>query len=125
MVPLESLEAEVAQLEARLQAGELFAVFGVPPAADVATVRKAFFGMCRRLHPDRHFRRDLGPLRARLEQLFKNLLRAHETLTTPARRQAYLDANPHLTRPPPPPRARGQRVMLTREELEAAKKAGR
>ena len=91
-----ALEAEVLALEAKLETVDLFTLLGVPPGADEAVVKATFYKLSRRLHPDRHFRKDLGPLKPKLLKVFRALSAAHQTLTNPKAREAYLAANPNL-----------------------------
>jgi len=111
----EALQREIADLEARIPTQNVFLLLGVPIDADRATVKKSFHALCLRLHPDRFFRKNLGPFRPRLERVFQALQSAHQTLSDPARRDAYLAAHPELR--PPPPRKRGERLMLNRADL--------
>jgi hypothetical protein len=92
----DELEKEVAGLEAKLDKVDHFTLLGVPPGADPNVVKSAFYKLSRRLHPDRHFREDLGALKPRLMKVFRALSVAHQTLTQPEAREAYLTANPHL-----------------------------
>jgi DnaJ-class molecular chaperone len=91
-----ALEAEVLALEAKLDKVDLFALLGLPPGADEAQVKSTFYKLSRRYHPDRHFRENLGPLKPKLLKVFRALSQAHQTLTNPELREAYLTANPHL-----------------------------
>jgi curved DNA-binding protein CbpA len=95
----EALKAELLDLEAKLETGDAFALIGVPPDSDAATVKSAFYALSRRLHPDHFFRKELGSFRPRLEKVFRALSKAHQTLTDPTRREEYLDAHPQLRKP--------------------------
>lgn len=55
-------------------------------------VRKAFFGLVKRFHPDR-FRQEYlsADLRQKINELFQKINEAHETLADPVRRRHYLD----------------------------------
>lgn len=97
-----TLEKDVLELEAKLDTADFFALLGVEKNADAVAVKRAFYKLSRRFHPDRHFREPLGPLKPRLLKVFRALSKAHQTLTNPEQRAAYLEANPHLKPPPPP-----------------------
>ncbi len=99
-----ALVAQVEDLDARLGYADLFTLLGVPPGAEPWVVKAAFFALSRKLHPDRYFRKELGDFRPKLERVFKALSTAHQTLTRPEKREAYLVANPALRPPPPGPR---------------------
>jgi curved DNA-binding protein CbpA len=61
-------------------------ILGVAIEADVKTVKKAYFALSKQFHPDRYFRRNLGPFEERVERCFKKILEAYELLTDPATR---------------------------------------
>jgi DnaJ-class molecular chaperone len=119
------LQKEIIRLESLMTTPDLFSLFGLPGGAPAEEVKASFFRMCTRLHPDRHFRKNLGEWKPRLDRVFHYLLRAHQTLTDPARREAYLAANPVFSKA----RARGRQLMVSRAELgldgPAGKKGGR
>jgi curved DNA-binding protein CbpA len=73
-------------------------ILGVARDADIKTIKKAYFGLSRLYHPDRYFRRNLGPYAAEVERCFKKLLEAYELLSDPATRKEIQDQAP----PPPP-----------------------
>jgi tetratricopeptide (TPR) repeat protein len=58
-------------------------LLGVPVGADAKTVKRAYFKLSKEFHPDRYFRRQIGPYNARLERIFKKVLEAHEILSDP------------------------------------------
>ncbi len=61
-------------------------LLGVAMDADVKTIKKAYFGLSKQFHPDRYFRRNLGPFAEKLESCFKKILEAYELLSDPATR---------------------------------------
>ena len=61
-------------------------ILGVAIEADVKTIKKAYFALSKQFHPDRYFRRNLGPFAERLERCFKKILEAYELLSDPATR---------------------------------------
>lgn len=91
---------EVLELEARLATANAFELLGLPPGADPAAAKAAFFDLSRKFHPDRYFGKNLGSFKGRIERIFKRLSDAHQTLTNEQKRKAYLDAHPQLARPP-------------------------
>jgi curved DNA-binding protein CbpA len=62
-------------------------ILGVAADADARTVKKAYFGLSKKLHPDRYFRRNTGPFGVVIETCFKRLLEAYELLSDPTARQ--------------------------------------
>src|SRR5262245_57072929 len=67
-------------------------VLGVPRDADARTIKKAYFALSKRLHPDRYFRRRTGAFGPLIEACFKKLLEAYELLSDPATRAALQSA---------------------------------
>jgi curved DNA-binding protein CbpA len=58
-------------------------LLGVPKGSEPKTVKRAYFKLSREFHPDRYFRKDIGPYGERLERIFKKVLEAHEMLSDP------------------------------------------
>lgn len=100
---------EIIELERSLDTLDHFAVLGVKPGASAADVKTAYYNASRRFHPDRYFGKNLGSFRARMERIFRRLTDAHNVLTQPDKREAYLKAHPALglaaAAATPPPRA--------------------
>lgn len=125
-----ALVAQVQELDARLLTADHFSLLGVPAGAEPSVVKAAFFALSKKLHPDRYFRKELGELRPKLERVFKALSLAHQTLTRPERREAYLAAHPHLKpAPPAPKRVPMQRLTWKKVDLQlppaASNKSGK
>ena len=64
-------------------------VLSVERDAGVADIRGAYLKMAPKFHPDRYFRKSLGPFKQKIEAIFGALPKAHDTLRNPARRKAY------------------------------------
>jgi tetratricopeptide (TPR) repeat protein len=58
-------------------------LLGVPVGADPKVVKRAYFKLSKEFHPDRYFRKQIGPYNRRLERIFKKVLEAHEILSDP------------------------------------------
>jgi curved DNA-binding protein CbpA len=54
--------------------------------ADMKTVKRAYFELSKEYHPDRYFRRNIGPFAPRLARIFKRVVEAYELLSDPATR---------------------------------------
>jgi len=85
------LKAQWTEIAARAVAMEretYFDMLGI--ARDVGTdaVRKAYFGLVKRWHPDR-VPPELAPVRPWAERIFRRLTEAHETLADETKRAAY------------------------------------
>jgi hypothetical protein len=47
-----------------------YQLFGIEPTADASSIRSAYFLLSKAFHPDRWFRRNIGPFGARVEDIF-------------------------------------------------------
>ncbi len=61
----------------------------VPHDADKKAVKRAYYELASRCHPDRFFRKDLGDYKLRLEIIFGRITLAHDTLTNRTQREDY------------------------------------
>ena len=61
----------------------------VRPKTPVDEIRKAYFDLSRRFHPDRYYGKRLGSYKARLAQVFQRLHDAYDVLSNPERKRAY------------------------------------
>ncbi|NNL87219.1 MAG: DnaJ domain-containing protein [Myxococcales bacterium] len=62
-------------------------ILGVDIDADAKTIKKAYFGLSKSYHPDRYFRKNLGPYAVQLDRIFKRVLEAYELLSDPVTRE--------------------------------------
>jgi len=70
---------------------DYFTLLGVSESEPRDQVRKAYYGLVKRYHPDRFFEQDLFPdLRDKVNALFQRISDAHDTLVDPARKARYL-----------------------------------
>ncbi len=90
---------DIHDMEKALENPNLFTIFGVANNSSPEVVRKAFYELSRKFHPDRYFQKNLGSYRARVELLFRKLMQAHETLTDEKKRFAYLKRHPAFASP--------------------------
>jgi curved DNA-binding protein CbpA len=93
------MQERVIEFEAKL-ALPYHEILGVPRDADVRAIKQAYFGLSKQFHPDRYFRRNLGPYALRVENIFKKVLEAYELLSDPATR-AEVQSQPPAPAPPP------------------------
>jgi Flp pilus assembly protein TadD len=63
-------------------------ILGVDPKAEIGELKKAYFALARKFHPDR-YHADGGETLARVQQAFGQLAQAHETLKNPEMREVY------------------------------------
>jgi curved DNA-binding protein CbpA len=69
----------------------LFELLGLQPTATDKELRKAYFVRSKEFHPDRYFKKDLGPYKGMLQEIFKQLRAAYKFLGDRAQREAYRD----------------------------------
>ncbi len=66
-----------------------YQLFQIPKSADAKALKKAYFTMSKDFHPDRYFRKSLGPYKAKLEKIFGWMSKANMTLGDPKKRARY------------------------------------
>jgi curved DNA-binding protein CbpA len=97
-IPVEAQERILA-FEARLDR-PYHEILGVPRDADARSVKRAYFELSKDFHPDRYFRREIGPFAERLERVFQRIAEAYELLSDPTARaeiERALDESPRAT----------------------------
>ncbi len=107
---------QVDELFARLEGANHYEVLGVPRSASKDQIREAYYKVGPRFHPDRHFRKKLGPYKARIEAVFAAYTKAHDTLRFEAKRTAYnatLGATKSVAPPPAAPSSRTSAAAVT------------
>jgi curved DNA-binding protein CbpA len=81
-------------------------ILEVPANADLRTLRRAYFRLSKEFHPDRWFRKRLGPFADRVERVFCKISEAYELLSDPSARaemERSLAEEPVATAPTPTP----------------------
>jgi len=79
------VQQRIFEFEARLDR-PYHEILGVAADADRKVLRKAYFALSKELHPDRFFRRNVGPFGKRLERIFGKIVEAYELLADPMAR---------------------------------------
>ncbi len=97
-LPLER-QREILELEARLDR-PYHELLGVGLDADDKVIKRAYFALSKRFHPDRYFRQRIGAFEKRLERIFEKLVEAYELLSDPSTR-AELERSLAEARPRP------------------------
>lgn len=64
-------------------------VLGVPRDADKKTIKRAYFHLASIVHPDRHFGKNLGSFKPKMEALFARITEAYDALGSPDKRARY------------------------------------
>jgi len=90
-----------------------YALLKVEPTVDRKALKRAYYDLASKFHPDRYFRKNLGSYKLRIEAIFDRITLAHDTLTDKERRADY-DAYIGEQR-----RARGIEDLLADAEAEA------
>ncbi len=101
-LPIEA-QQRILDFEARLER-PYHELLGVPRQADAKTVKRAYFELSKEFHPDRYFRREIGPFAARLERVFGRIAEAYELLSDPTTRaeveRSLEELQPEAAAPP-------------------------
>jgi tetratricopeptide (TPR) repeat protein len=85
-VQREKLAAKVAGMRKL----DYFEILGVKRNADRETIKRAYFGLAKEFHPDRHFGSASAEVRQLAQQIYDLVSTAHDTLTDPAERARYV-----------------------------------
>ncbi|MBX3201390.1 MAG: DnaJ domain-containing protein [Labilithrix sp.] len=129
----EALRQEIVELDAKLPRLDHYVVLGVERTAEKKAIKRAYFALAARFHPDRYFGKKLGPARAAIERIFRQATDAHETLTSEARRAEYdatlppAPSRPRASKSPaplktPPPRKASKTLRHSSRRMTAARK---
>jgi curved DNA-binding protein CbpA len=94
-------------------------ILGVAADADARAVKKAYFALSKKLHPDRYFRRNTGPFAAVIETCFKRLLEAYELLSDPTARK---EVQQREAEPAPPPFDPGAAASARASSIDARRR---
>jgi curved DNA-binding protein CbpA len=80
-------------------------LLSIPRDADKKAIKKAYFHLAGRIHPDRFYGKNLGSYRPKIEALFVRVSDAYETLMSEERRAAYDRTLPTAAAQAPAPKA--------------------
>jgi curved DNA-binding protein CbpA len=83
------LRAQIDAMARRIESESHYQLLGVARSAGKDEIRSAYYQLAPKFHPDRHFRKNLGPFKPKIEAIFAALTKAHDTLRYEKRRQAY------------------------------------
>ncbi len=84
-----ALREELLEKHGRLAELDHYELLGVAPDAPDGDIKKAYFSLAKRVHPDALGRVGLGELRREANELFARIAQAYQTLSNPKRRQQY------------------------------------
>jgi tetratricopeptide (TPR) repeat protein len=85
----EEARTAIRTLQGHLQDMNFFQLLDVDPNADTTTIRRAYFKRSKEFHPDRYFRKQIGPYKAMLDEIFKQVSAAYHFLEDEPQRKAY------------------------------------
>ena len=85
----EAFQREIREFARSLATLTYYDVLGVPREAEPAEIRDAFFQRSKSYHPDRYFKKELGPYADLLNEVYKRIVAAHDVLRDPKLRGAY------------------------------------
>jgi curved DNA-binding protein CbpA len=91
-------------------------ILGVAANADTKAIKRAYFTLSKKLHPDRYFRRKTGAFGPLIESCFKRLLEAYELLSDPQTRGEVQET------PATAPADEGQAASARVSSLEARRR---
>lgn len=72
-----------------VETGTLYQLLGIRDNVDRRAVRDAYFKLSKQFHPDAFYGRNLGPMRERLEAVFRALTNAYDVLSNKNNRAEY------------------------------------
>jgi curved DNA-binding protein CbpA len=105
------LQREILAFEARLSGASHHEILGVDRRCDPREIKRAYFRLSKRFHPDRYFRRQIGGYASRLDRIFRHVALAYELLSDPTTREELeraLDSAPEAA--PTAPEASAYRM---------------
>ncbi len=108
-----AMRRRVLETHRTLDHHDYYALLGVERGVDKKAVKRAYFDLAARFHPDRYFRKRLGSYKLRIESIFGRITLAHDTLTHADKRAEY-DAYLEEQR-----QSRGIEALLADAALEA------
>jgi curved DNA-binding protein CbpA len=85
----DDLKRLVLQTHRALDRIDHYGLLNVGRDADRKAVKRAYYDLAAKFHPDRYFRKKLGSFKSRMEAVFGRLTLAHDTLTDRERRAEY------------------------------------
>jgi len=74
------------QIRARV---DYFELLGVPMDVDKRGLKRSYFKMSKEFHPDRYYKREIGPFEPWLTKIFERASHAFEVLSDKSKRAAY------------------------------------
>ena len=73
----------------RLDDVDYYQLLGVARTSDKKSIKRSYFELAAHFHPDKHFRKNLGAFKQKMEIIFGRVTEAHDTLTSREKRPEY------------------------------------
>jgi curved DNA-binding protein CbpA len=80
---------DITQKHASLSDSNLYDLLGITITANEDEIKKAYYAMAKKYHPDRHHSAHLRDVHGLLEELFSKITHAYQTLSSTAERHRY------------------------------------
>ncbi len=103
----EEVLAEIAAKHASLETADNYSLLEVSRGASDDEIKKGYYSMAKKYHPDRHHLPHLRGVQGLLEELFAKITVAYQELSDPGARRRYDGARQQKARVPPDPGAQG------------------
>jgi curved DNA-binding protein CbpA len=110
---------DITAKHASLATATYYDLLGITMTASDGEIKKAYYAMAKKYHPDRHHSPHLQDVHGLLEELFVKITHAYQTLSAPLERRRY-DARLRTEAP----RGEGAAVSATQSSSKSAKEAG-
>ncbi|MFO0678489.1 MAG: DnaJ domain-containing protein [Polyangiaceae bacterium] len=85
----EALQKRIDDTFASLPNLDHYALLGVQRTDDKKTIKRAYYDLAAIYHPDRYFRKNLGPYKHKMETIFGKMTAAHDALSSKIKRAEY------------------------------------
>ena len=80
---------KIDDLFAKLDDVDHYELLGVPRDAEKKRIKSAYYATAPEFHPDKFFRKDIGPYKAKIEAIFVRFTAAYDALTSKEKRPEY------------------------------------